>query len=165
MNQQIGVLVKIYKGSEAEATQEFQADVEVMAGKGYFPTSQSYAAGSYGCATFVLALLLCVAVVGILILIYMMIVKPEGVLSVIYEFRGTVESRSKDEKTCPKCAERIKAAAQVCRFCGHQFDRLAMADDDKEKQENGQRIEAKKLAIRKTSLAYKLGKWLNKPLS
>lgn len=26
-----------------------------------------------------------------------------------------------DEKTCPRCAETVKAAAQVCRFCGFDF--------------------------------------------
>ena len=24
-------------------------------------------------------------------------------------------------KVCPECAERVKAAARVCRFCGHRF--------------------------------------------
>ncbi len=26
-----------------------------------------------------------------------------------------------DGKACPKCAETVKAAAQVCRYCGHAF--------------------------------------------
>lgn len=26
-----------------------------------------------------------------------------------------------DERDCPRCAERIKAAALVCRFCGAEF--------------------------------------------
>ncbi len=34
-------------------------------------------------------------------------------------FKGA-DSRQ-DSKDCPMCAETIKAAAQVCRCCGHQF--------------------------------------------
>jgi len=30
-----------------------------------------------------------------------------------------------DEKTCPQCAEHVKRAAKVCRFCGHQFTSIA----------------------------------------
>ena len=26
-----------------------------------------------------------------------------------------------DSKTCPTCAELVKVAANICRFCGHQF--------------------------------------------
>jgi rubredoxin len=31
------------------------------------------------------------------------------------------------EKTCPDCAEMVKAEARVCRFCGYRFD-LAEAE-------------------------------------
>ncbi len=27
----------------------------------------------------------------------------------------------KNTKKCPRCAEDVKQAAQVCRFCGHEF--------------------------------------------
>lgn len=32
------------------------------------------------------------------------------------------EPQKPDEKVCPDCAETIKAAARVCRFCGYRFD-------------------------------------------
>lgn len=28
---------------------------------------------------------------------------------------------AKGTKTCPRCAELVRAAAQVCRFCGYSF--------------------------------------------
>jgi WD40 repeat protein len=31
-------------------------------------------------------------------------------------------SAAADTKTCPMCAEDVKAAAVLCRFCGHRFD-------------------------------------------
>lgn len=106
----------------------FQEDAAEMASHGYFPTSQSWAPGSYGCGAFLLALILFVFVIGILIFIYLLMVKPEGTLSVTYELREDAAPakdanpyRDKTEKTCPQCAEQVKSAAKVCRFCGHSF--------------------------------------------
>lgn len=107
------------------AMADYQADAARLAAQGYFPISQSWAPGAYGCGAFLLALLLCVVLIGILVFIYMLIVKPAGTLSVTYEWRGLPanpeNAMAVADKICPKCAEQVKAAALVCRFCGHEF--------------------------------------------
>jgi len=37
------------------------------------------------------------------------------------ETEPAVPSPRPDKKVCPRCAEEVKFAAQVCRFCGHSF--------------------------------------------
>jgi hypothetical protein len=117
------VLVKTYKGNENAAAKEFQADAAVLASEGYYPTSQNYAPGSYGCGSFIVALLLCFVFIGIIVFVYMLFVKPPGVLSVTYELRAPspAPGPAEAEKVCPRCAERVKAAAKICRFCNFEF--------------------------------------------
>jgi hypothetical protein len=119
------VIVKTYKGNEARATTLFREDASRMADQGYFPTSQTWAPGAYGCGSFLIALVLCFLLVGILIFIYMLFVKPDGALTVTYALRVDALSSktltNAPEKTCPKCAEQVKDAATICRFCGHSF--------------------------------------------
>ena len=121
------VIVKTYQGSQSEITERFQADSVEMATSGYFPTSQSWAPGRWGVGASIVAVLL-IFLLGfrysnlsllliIPILAYMLIMRPDGTLTVTYEWR----TAAVEEKTCPKCAERIKAAALVCHFCGYEF--------------------------------------------
>ena len=123
-------LVKTYKGSQAEATMRFRAYATRIAADGYFPTTQSWAPGEWGVGAFIVAVLLCFVLIGFIALAYMLIVKPDGTLTVTYEQRTALA----DEKTCPACAERIKAAAAVCHFCGYKFtaEEVAAYRADKE---------------------------------
>jgi hypothetical protein len=82
------ITVKTYTGSQAEATMSFQADAARMAGQGYFPVFQSWAPGRWRSGAFIAAVLLSFLIVGIPALIYMLIVTPDGALTVTYGFRG-----------------------------------------------------------------------------
>lgn len=117
-------IIKMYKGTQLRAIAAFQADASKMAVRGYYPTSQAWAPGEYGGGSFIGALLLCIILIGFLIFIYMLIVKPAGTLTVTYAYRAPEAAApvaTTDEKTCPQCAEKVKAAAKVCRYCGHTF--------------------------------------------
>ena len=87
------IVVKNYTGSSESATEDFQADSFRMGNKGYYPISQSWTPGSYGCGSFIVALLLCFIFIGILVFIYMLIVKPEGTLTVTYEYRAPAQNK------------------------------------------------------------------------
>jgi len=113
-------IVRIYNGNQRGAASAFKRDAKYMAKKGYYPVSQSYQPGSWGCFAFLVALALCFILIGIFVFIYMLIVKPGGTLSVTYEYRaGTT---FEEEKLCPQCAEKVKKAAKICRYCTHQFE-------------------------------------------
>jgi hypothetical protein len=111
------VVIRTYKGSESSSYAAFQKEIVGMAAHNYFPTSQSWVPGRWTAGSFIIALLLCLVLIGILVFIYMLIVKPDGTLVVTYERRAA----GVRERTCPRCAERIKAAALVCHFCGNEF--------------------------------------------
>jgi Uncharacterised protein family UPF0547 len=111
-------IIEEYRGNEAQARKLYLKDAEKKAKKGYYPSSENYTPGKYGIGSFIIALLLCFVLIGIIIFIYMLLVKPAGILTVTYELKELAQ-----EKQCPKCAETVKAAATVCRYCSYEFDK------------------------------------------
>jgi len=78
------IIVKTYTGREAEATMSFQADAALMAVRGYSPVFQSWAPGQWQFRALITVLLLSLLIVGIPALVYMLIVTPDGALTVTY---------------------------------------------------------------------------------
>lgn len=77
-------LTRTYKGSLAKATKAYSEDAEHLSTLGYVTVTSVYTQGSWGCWAFLLALLLFWTVVGTIVFIYMLIVKPAGTLLVTY---------------------------------------------------------------------------------
>ena len=78
------IIAKTYIGREAEATINFQADAALMAAQGYSPVFQSWAPGQWQSRSFITVLLLCLLIVGIPALVYLLVVTPDGALTVTY---------------------------------------------------------------------------------
>ncbi len=141
-------IVRVYHGKQqADAVTSFQRDAAMLARQGYHPTSQSWAQGQWGCGAFLVSILLMVLLVGFLIFLYLLIVKPDGTLTVTYSkeapradegaaavtprpspaVEASIAAEAAQMKTCPQCAEEVKAAAKICRFCRYEFE---PQDDD-----------------------------------
>jgi len=127
-----------YRGDYEWAAAQAQEEAEELAFHHWFPVSQTYVPGSWGTGAWVLAFLTVIVLVGIIVLVYMLAAKPAGELVVVYEYRPPTPTPAKmaapaqvapvvaigpndDTKTCPQCAEQVKAAALVCRFCRYEF--------------------------------------------
>jgi hypothetical protein len=78
-------LVRVYRGAQqSDVVRAFQRDAAELAKSGYQPMSQSWAAGQWGCGGFLIALLLCFVLIGFLVFVYMLVVRPAGTLTVTY---------------------------------------------------------------------------------
>lgn len=87
-------VTRTYMGNAKDTAAAFRRDAAKLGGRGYYPISQSYTPGSWGCGAFLIALLLCILLIGILIFIYMLVVKPAGTLVVTYEYRPPQPARA-----------------------------------------------------------------------
>lgn len=104
------VVIRNYPGrTQADASTLFAKDARQLASYGYRPVSQSWADGRPGLKR--------VAAIGV----FSLAARPPGTLTVTYQRVTSLASPATSEMTCPRCAETIKAAALVCRFCGHDF--------------------------------------------
>jgi hypothetical protein len=86
---QPGTIVRTYKGKQqADANHEFAKEAEKLSRDYYYPTTQSWAQGQWGCGAWLIAVA-CILLVGfgLLVIAYMLIVKPSGTLTVTYEHR------------------------------------------------------------------------------
>lgn len=82
-------IIRTYVGKQqSDANGRFSEDAKRLSRAGYEPTTQSWAAGQWGCGAWLFALAACILLIGILVFLYMLIVKPEGTLTVTYAFRG-----------------------------------------------------------------------------
>jgi hypothetical protein len=120
-------VVRRYEGTQAGTTRAFQEEAAKFSSLGYQPIAQQWVAGSWGGGAIILAVLLFIFVIGILILLYLLMVKPDkGVLTVTLQRTTTtltpVQAPTEQTKACPRCAETVKAAALVCRYCGYEFE-------------------------------------------
>lgn len=79
------ILVRTYRGNQRDAARLMQKDAGDLSQQGYRIVGQTYAPGGYSPAAFIVALLLCLFLIGILIFAYMLIVKPAGTLTVTYQ--------------------------------------------------------------------------------
>jgi hypothetical protein len=82
-------IVRTYRGKQqSDVAVQFRKDAQGYARWGYEPSSQSWASGQWGWGAWLAAFALCLLLVGILVFIYMLIVKPDGTLTVTFVMRA-----------------------------------------------------------------------------
>ena len=123
------VKLRIRAHSEGEARMLASDDLGRAAAAGYRQEGELWIPGRWSAGDFLLAALAALIVVGILVILAMLMIKPKGALLLTLRpgsapidlVRGGAQAAPSEIKTCPRCAEDVKAAALVCRFCGHSF--------------------------------------------
>jgi hypothetical protein len=107
------VIIRNYRGSQAESFGAFQRDVASMGAAGYVPTSQSWTPGQWGAGSFIVALLLCLILIGLIVFLFMLIVKPAGMLTVIYQRSAQAPNLVHQAPVVPDAAEGRQAIRRL----------------------------------------------------
>lgn len=81
------VVVRCHERYQREAAYAYQLEAQEMAVRGYRPVAHSWIPGSYDWSLFLVALFMSLFGIGILVLIYMLVTRPRGVLIVTYQLR------------------------------------------------------------------------------
>jgi hypothetical protein len=82
------VITRVYRGNPDYVTRMMQWEAQRFQQVGYAITSQSHVAGEWGCGPFLAAAILILALgIGLLVLVYLVAVKPDGTLTVVYQRR------------------------------------------------------------------------------
>jgi hypothetical protein len=83
-------LVRTYRGHEQTAAiASYVKDAETLAERGYSPAGQSWGDGQWDAVYFLIALILCLVGIGLILLAYMAIIRPDGTLCVTYRLNAT----------------------------------------------------------------------------
>jgi len=82
-------LVRMYGGrAQREAIASYVQDAEALAQRGYAPVGQGWGDGQWDGAYFLLALVLSPSGIGLILLAYMAIIRPDGTLCITYRLRA-----------------------------------------------------------------------------
>ena len=82
-------LVRTYRGhQQSEAIASYVNDAETLAQRGYAPVGQSWGDGQWDGGFFLIALILSLFGIGLILLAYMAIIRPDGNLCVTYRLRA-----------------------------------------------------------------------------
>jgi hypothetical protein len=89
-----------------------------------------------------------------------MIVSPLIAFAVLVAL-PTGDAMHTDEKECPKCAERVKRQAAVCRYCGYDF--IAGAEGESSEAGSYRGVRYQQLPDGSVRVAEGDGKWRQWP--
>lgn len=83
-------LVRTYRGrQQSEAIASYVKDAELLAQRGYAPVGQSWGDGQWDGGYFLIALILSLFGIGLILLAYMAIIRPDGTLCITYQVRAS----------------------------------------------------------------------------